>query len=138
MGPAVEHRHLVDAGRGHTGTRPGHRARDVADPDHPAARHVPPSPTRRSGEAADAFDADPDGSRDTLSAEPRSRHRLDDVVGPADAEEHAPPDVLDSRLTPNEQELLRRLQQELAARERGSADQPSSPRNGTSHPPEQA
>lgn len=39
---------------------------------------------------------------------------------------------LGGRLTPNEQQLLRRLQEELAARENGSSEH--GPRNGTAHP----
>lgn len=98
-------------------------------PTTPPLSRVPPSPTRR---AAAAGEPEPDGGADL-----RPRHRLDTpgVVAPVPADDGRD-DVLDSRLTPNEQELLRRLQQELAARERGSAEPPSSPRNGTSHPSE--
>ncbi|RZT89075.1 hypothetical protein EV383_6032 [Pseudonocardia sediminis] len=44
----------------------------------------------------------------------------------------APGPDLGGRLTPNEQELLRRLQEELAARENGGGD--LGPRNGSAHP----
>ncbi len=101
-------------------------------PTTPPLSRVPPSPTRRASGAGEpepeAYDI----------ADPRARHRLDTpgAVPPVPTGEGRD-DVLDSRLTPNEQELLRRLQQELAAREGGSAEPPSSQRNGTSHPSEQ-
>jgi hypothetical protein len=98
-------------------------------PTTPPLSRVPPSPTRR---AAGVGEPEPDGVADL-----RPRHRLDTpgAIAPVPADDGRD-DVLDSRLTPNEQELLRRLQQELAARERGSAEPPSSPRNGTPHPSE--
>ncbi len=107
-------------------------------PTTPPLSRVPPTPTAgTAGDGGSPFEPEPDARQ--AGPAPRRRHRLDGLdASPSGTTEPAgSEDVLDSRLTPNEQELLRRLQQELAARERGSAESQSSPRNGIPHPPEQ-